>query len=133
MRRGVVVGREIVYCNQCGLRITAADFEKGRAATVLGKNYCRRCMKDVIGEETPAEKTERPTSKTPARGSPSTRAPQKAPLRAQGSQASKTGKVPLAKRAGLDTTTRAFIIGGAIVLLALILLVVVLSRGRTTG
>jgi hypothetical protein len=38
------MGQQIVYCNTCGIQILASEFEKGRAVTILRKNYCKVCM-----------------------------------------------------------------------------------------
>lgn len=37
------MGREIVYCEGCGERILEEEFVKGRAVTILDKNYCGTC------------------------------------------------------------------------------------------
>jgi hypothetical protein len=42
------MGKEIVYCSVCGERILESDFDKGRAVTILKKNYCKKCAKDII-------------------------------------------------------------------------------------
>jgi len=41
------MGQEIVYCSFCGERILESDFKKGKAVTILKKNYCLKCAKDV--------------------------------------------------------------------------------------
>ena len=41
------MGKGIFYCHVCGDRILQADFESGRAAVVLKRNYCRKCSKAV--------------------------------------------------------------------------------------
>lgn len=43
------MGREIVYCSQCGDRITSSDLDKGRAAMVLKRYFCKKCVKSVVG------------------------------------------------------------------------------------
>lgn len=50
-RRGV--GSEIVYCGVCGDRILEREFEKGRAVTVLKKNYCSKCAVNVTVQKSP--------------------------------------------------------------------------------
>jgi hypothetical protein len=37
------MGREIVYCSQCGVRILEKDLATGRAFTVLDKVFCAEC------------------------------------------------------------------------------------------
>jgi hypothetical protein len=44
------MGKEIVYCSVCGGRILESDFKKGKAVTVLKRNYCPNCAKDVVKE-----------------------------------------------------------------------------------
>lgn len=41
------MGSEIVYCTTCGERLLERDFQKGKAVTVLKKNYCSVCMVEV--------------------------------------------------------------------------------------
>lgn len=84
------MGKEIVYCEICGDRILEQEFEKGRAITLLNKNYCAKCkdeaVKSISAEDIPEEelnqarkerssalmkavRAELPT-KTPPRGTP---------------------------------------------------------------
>lgn len=37
------MGNEIFYCHQCKVRLTAGDFEKGRAVRLEGKVACKEC------------------------------------------------------------------------------------------
>ena len=37
------MGKEIVYCHKCGIRITEKDFARGLAHTVANKPSCTRC------------------------------------------------------------------------------------------
>jgi hypothetical protein len=129
------VGREIVYCNQCGIRITEADFEKRRAVTVLGKNYCRTCMKTVIEKNAPADKVDQAFDERPVRKG-SRENPSKGSGRSAGTTrggAFGTGKVPLADKRGWlphDRATRRFLLVSAIVLIVtLVVLVAVMTRG----
>ena len=41
------MGQEIVYCNVCGERILESDFRKGKAVTLLKKNYCGKCSRNL--------------------------------------------------------------------------------------
>lgn len=50
------MGSEIVYCSVCGDRILERDFQKGKAVTVLKKNYCSVCMVEVVKAEEPKRK-----------------------------------------------------------------------------
>ncbi len=47
------MGREIVYCSQCGDRITSSDLDKGRGAMVLKRYFCKKCVKNVIDKSDP--------------------------------------------------------------------------------
>jgi hypothetical protein len=49
------MGREIVYCEQCGDRILGSEFEAGKAITLMHKNYCARCMPEAIKGIDPKE------------------------------------------------------------------------------
>jgi hypothetical protein len=49
------MGKEIVYCTECGDRISAADFERGRAATVLARHYCHGCSEVVVMRAPPKD------------------------------------------------------------------------------
>jgi hypothetical protein len=116
------MGKEIVYCEICGDRILEEEFEKGRAITVLNKNYCFNCkeeavknitMEDVADEELElqqappramARKGTGVTRKRPAH-TPPPHAPQKKPSNA-----------PL-------------LIGGGVGLVATIVLIVIIASG----
>lgn len=70
------MGQGIVYCTSCGLQILESDFERGRARTLQGKNYCKNCVKEAAGDSgekhPPAEGTS-PTGPIPRRDSPTVR------------------------------------------------------------
>ena len=42
------MGREIVYCSQCGVRILEKDLAAGRAFTVLDKVFCAECREKAF-------------------------------------------------------------------------------------
>lgn len=44
------MGREIVYCSQCGVRILEKDLSTGRAFTVLDKVFCAGCRDQAFAE-----------------------------------------------------------------------------------
>lgn len=80
------MGNEIVYCSTCGERIPSADFEKGRALTILQRHYCKKCVRNVkeaspVEASTPSKSKEevipqapRPrTARIPAMKEPSSR------------------------------------------------------------
>ena len=44
------MGREIVYCSQCGVRILEKDLAAGRAFTVLNKVFCADCRDQAFSK-----------------------------------------------------------------------------------
>ena len=44
------MGREIVYCNLCGIRILEDDLLKGRALTLLDKVFCAACKAKAFSQ-----------------------------------------------------------------------------------
>lgn len=74
------MGREILYCTNCGKRLTADDFTRGRAHTFENRQYCDQCLPKRL--EPPP--TPRPSKRAPssARGLPAAapRASSRAPL-----------------------------------------------------
>src|SRR5688572_26211497 len=44
------MGREIVYCSQCGVRILEKDIAAGRAFTVLDKVFCAECRDQAFAQ-----------------------------------------------------------------------------------
>jgi hypothetical protein len=87
------MGKEVVYCFNCGLRLLHSDFEKGAAFRVKQEYACAKCMPLLLEMLPPEEReafekaagAERPTSATPRRG---------------------TGRVPLAEGSRRSTTRR---------------------------
>ncbi len=69
------MGQEIVYCGICGNRILRSEFEKGRAATLLKKNYCSKCSETLKQGQEPAAAREAVPSRTSARNIPARRIP----------------------------------------------------------
>jgi hypothetical protein len=88
------MGKEVVYCFNCGTRLLYSDFEKGAAFRVKEECACAKCMPLLLEMLPPEEReaferkagAEKPTSATPRRG---------------------TGRVPLAEGARRYTTRRA--------------------------
>lgn len=60
------MGKEIVYCTQCGDRIPAKDFDRGRAATVLARHFCHGCS-ESLALRTPPEERPRQSTASPLR------------------------------------------------------------------
>jgi hypothetical protein len=76
----------------------ASDFEKGRAVTVLGRHYCRRCMAEVVKRE---KEKKASRGKAPVPGA--SKEPAGAPTRsAERARATETKRIPRA-----STTRRA--------------------------
>ena len=48
------MGKEIVYCETCGNRITEEDFEKNEAMNLGNKNYCPKCKDQGLKDYNPA-------------------------------------------------------------------------------
>jgi hypothetical protein len=59
------MGKEIVYCDICGDRILEAEFEKGKAITILNKNYCTNCKDDAVKNITMEDVMEEPAAARP--------------------------------------------------------------------
>lgn len=101
------MGKEVVYCVHCGDRIPASDFEKGRAATVLQKHYCKKCAATIV--RTKPETTAPPPSDAPP-------APRKI----------RTQRIPLADAPPRVMSSRTpFIVAAVIGVIALLLLLYV--------
>jgi hypothetical protein len=107
------MGQEIVYCSSCGERILESEFEKGKAVTILKKNYCRNCAKDVVREPQTREE-----------------APQRAPP-SSSFRLRETRRIPLAEKPGPASRFPIpvpFLIAIGLGILVLVLLYIVLSR-----
>lgn len=108
------MGQEIVYCSVCGERILESHFKKGKAVTVLKKNYCSKCAKDVV--KTGQNKEAIPSSSS----EPSS--PRKL----------ETRRIPMADKpyrpGGKFPIPMPFMVAIGVGVLALLLLILVLSR-----
>lgn len=90
---GALMGKEVVYCFNCGVRLLYSDFEKGAAYRVGTEFSCSECMPLLLEMMPPEEREkflsgkegQRPSSHTPRRG---------------------TGRVPLAEGMSRKGTTR---------------------------
>src|ERR1043165_559627 len=51
------MGREIVYCEGCGQRLTEDDFDRGKAQEHDGRPFCSKC-RPVTEAPPPAPKSE---------------------------------------------------------------------------
>ena len=109
------MGQGIVYCGVCGERILEPDFTKGKAVTINRMNYCPKCAKDVV-KEGQVKGGATPSSADPP-------SPRKL----------ETRRVPLADkryRPGAKfPIPMPFLVAIAVGVIAIILLVIVLSRG----
>lgn len=66
------MGREIVYCDVCGVQVPGEDFVRGRAVAVAGKNYCAKCKAKAPAAVEPVGAGQRNATTTPR---PITRGP----------------------------------------------------------
>lgn len=57
------MGRATVYCDRCGAQIQGADFDKGRALSRAGKNYCPECAPLVEPQEEPEAEPKKGTGR----------------------------------------------------------------------
>jgi hypothetical protein len=109
------MGQEIVYCSVCGERILESHFKKGKAVTILKKNYCPKCTKDVVKAGQKKEDVPHASSEPPS--------PRKL----------ETRRVPLADKryrpGGRFPIPMPFMVAIAVGVIAIILLIIVLSRG----
>src|ERR1043165_4777756 len=66
------MGREIVYCEGCGQRLTEDDFDRGKAQEHDGRPFCSKCR--PVTEAPPAPRSEgRGTERRPPNSSTSRR------------------------------------------------------------
>jgi hypothetical protein len=109
------MGQEIVYCSVCGERILESHFKKGKAVTLLKKNYCPMCAKDVVKEGQVKGGATLSAAEPPS--------PRKL----------ETRRVPLADKryrpGGKFPIPLPFLVAIAVGVIAVILLIIVLSRG----
>ena len=108
------MGQEIVYCSVCGVRILESHFKKGQAVTILKKNYCPECAKDVV-QKAPKNQNTSPSAAEPP-------SPRKL----------ETRRVPMAdkpnRRGGKFPIPTPFMVAIGVGVVALLLLIFVLSR-----
>jgi tetratricopeptide (TPR) repeat protein len=71
------MGREIVYCSQCGVRILEKDLAAGRAFTVLDKVFCAECRDQAFTQGPGPARPDPPLDS--ARGKPQARPVKEAP------------------------------------------------------
>lgn len=122
------MGKEIVYCEICGDRILEQEFEKGRAITVLNKNYCFNCkeeaVKNITMEDVEDEEPE-PQQAPPRRPAPSRSLPRKGTgvTRKRPPQGA-PAHLPPAKNSNAP-----LLIGGGVGLIATIALIVIIATG----
>lgn len=107
------MGREIVYCISCGERLLERDFGKGRAETIQRKNYCSRCMVEVVKAKAQEEKKEALSDVAAPRI-----------VRAR------TQRIPLAEPPSGFKIPLHYLLAIGVAIVAVILLALVLSRGN---
>jgi len=125
------MGQQIVYCNTCGIQILASDFEKGKAVTVLRKNYCKNCMAVAIEKSKPAKSAQAQDSETPR-----VKRTDGPPIPTSRRKLRETGRVPRATTvrvvAPRQSRTLLIIVGGVILAVAITLLLLLAFGGRST-
>lgn len=127
------MGREIVYCDSCGERISADEFEKKKAITTDNRNYCRKCAPGIPKSPSQASADRESTNESP----------QVPPSKAISTRRAKheqekgqTRRVPTKKdsertrRKGSHTALLISLVVGVLVLLALVFLVISKSGAR---
>jgi hypothetical protein len=118
------MGREIVYCDSCGDRIVAADFDRGRARTVQNKNYCHKCVKTLSLPAADAPSPSQPAdSKQLPRGRPPPATARTKRDSARESAKLETRRIRPGKPARKETRLT-LIIGAVVVVLALLILAI---------
>jgi hypothetical protein len=134
------MGREIVYCSQCGVRILEKDLSTGRAFTVLDKVFCAEC-RDQAFKQGPGPEP------APAARAPAARPSPQAPVERKASGAAPRVAAPARPRPGAPpvrpegvssprpvvrkANNRPVVIGSAVGLLAIVVVImVILLRGQ---
>ena len=110
------MGQEIVYCNLCGNRILESEFRKGRALTVLKKNYCPTCAQERVPVSAPSDVGRKEGGKT---RNPGSGQPRRTTTTDISAAALRKRSIPLP-----------FIVAIGIGIIVVVLLWVVLSRNR---
>ncbi len=108
------MGREIVYCEGCGISLREVDFEKGKAREIDHRNYCVACRPAEAAVPKPAA-TKGSTPRHPVPASTTPRRP--------------TPTVPAKSNAGLIAGA----VAGGIVLVLLIIVAASSGRPRETA
>ncbi len=106
------MGKEIVYCGACGRSLLESEFAKGRAHTVDGRAFCRKCR--------PEEASSRSLPALPHKKATSTK------LSTHGAN------IPTSLRLsalGRDSR-KLLVVGGALAALAVVALIGYLAKGR---
>jgi hypothetical protein len=109
------MGQEIVYCSVCGERILESHFRKGKAVTLLKKNYCPKCAKNVVKE---SQKKVDATPPAPEPPSPRKLETRRVPLADKPRRKDRRLLIPMP-----------FLVAIAIGVIAILLLIIVLARG----
>lgn len=100
------MGKETVYCSVCGDRLSSSDFEKGKAVTILKRNFCKKCAETVAKESADPEHDPTATPK---------------PIKIR------TQRIPLAEKPKPASNRIPFMIAAAVGIIALIMLIYVLA------
>ncbi|MDP6957917.1 MAG: hypothetical protein QF645_03795 [Planctomycetota bacterium] len=122
------MGKEIVYCEICGDRILEQEFEKGRAITVLNKNYCFNCkeeaVKNITMEDVADEEPE--IQQAPPRRSTPSRAMARKGTGVTRKRPAHTPPIHVPQK---KPSNAPLLIGGGVGLVATIVLIVIIASG----
>lgn len=134
------MGKEIVYCEICGDRILEQEFEKGRAITLLNKNYCAKCkdeaVKSISAEDIPEEELDQARRERSSALMKAVRAdlPTKTPPRGTPAKLNTPPRAPAAHRntprpSAASGSKTPILVGAAIGGVAILVLILLIASG----
>jgi hypothetical protein len=124
------MGKEIVYCEICGDRILEQEFEKGRAITVLNKNYCFNCKDEAVKNITMEDVEDDDLDPGPEPAPPPARRPggtRLLPRRGAGQTRKRPAPQPFPPEARQKHSKAPLLIGGGVGITAMVVLIVVIA------
>jgi hypothetical protein len=127
------MGKEIVYCDQCGVQILSGDFDAGRAATFQNRNYCAKCKPPTAVSRAVATRTPLPKTTATPRPGKATPRPTPRPVARAGSTSRVRAVTP--RPAGpfappAREIPKGVWIGAAVVVLALLGILIFILTGQ---
>jgi len=124
------MGREIVYCSQCGARILERDLESGRAFTLLDKVFCAACREQAFSQAA-VEEVRPPARAAAGKPGPASAARMPAVSRPAGTPG---GSPPAAHRPVLRRKNNTpLYVGSAVGVLALVVLIILVMTSGNKG